>query len=98
MNRHVMVTSMSPIRTLHASAPRRAAEDPASFIANLKNTQLFRQLADKPDALAAISKLVKLMQEKGEYLSSRPPVRPHDCLTNVAPQVWTCSHVHHHQL
>jgi hypothetical protein len=56
-------------RQLHASMRRQAAEDPHSAIAALKDTPMFKQVADKPDALLAIMDFLKLLQSKGVYIS-----------------------------
>lgn len=52
-------------RALHASLSRRATEDTDSFVARVKDSPLFKQLASKPEALQAISKLVEIMRAKG---------------------------------
>ena len=75
------ITARLPTSTVtsarrHFSGTRaaRASEDEDSFIHRLQqgNMSLFRQLADKPEALQAIGEMAKLLQSKGIDLTSRP--------------------------
>jgi hypothetical protein len=43
----------------------QAAENPNAFITAFKNTTVFQKLADKPDALRALTQFAKLMQDQG---------------------------------
>ena len=50
-------------------SPRpQAAESPDSFLATFEHTALFRKLADKPDALSALTDFAKLLQTQGRIL------------------------------
>lgn len=70
-----------------STTPRRlASEDPDDFINAIKHTALFKKLADKPNALKALSDLYALTKEMGAgflVLSSAPPVLT--CLTSPLP-------------
>ena len=49
-----------------STTPRRlASEDPDDFINAIKHTALFKKLADKPNALKALSDLYALTKEMG---------------------------------
>jgi len=53
-----------------STTPRRLAEEvPDDFINTIKHTSLFQKLADKPDALKALSDLYALTKEMGVLLS-----------------------------
>ncbi|KAI0053085.1 hypothetical protein FA95DRAFT_1475875, partial [Auriscalpium vulgare] len=56
------------------STPRRqAAEVPDDFINQIKHTDLFKKLADKPEALKSISDLAELVKSLGIDISSTTP-------------------------
>lgn len=59
--------SAVPIRFLSATPRRQAAELPSDFLNNIKHTELFKKLADKPEALKALSDLANLVKEQGAY-------------------------------
>lgn len=63
-------------RGISTTRPARAAEDPGSFIANFKHSPLFRQLADKPDALRALQELAELIKAKGWNIKADEPPSP----------------------
>src|SRR5882757_9679532 len=56
-------------QTRYFSQSRRcqATENQNSFLTNYQNTPLFRQLADKPEALKALNDFAKMLQEQGRY-------------------------------
>lgn len=56
------------LRQFSVTPPPQAAENEDSFISKFKNTSVFQQLADKPDALAAIQKFAQLLQSSGALL------------------------------
>ncbi|KZW04046.1 hypothetical protein EXIGLDRAFT_758349 [Exidia glandulosa HHB12029] len=68
--------TVSRARLLSSTRPTGAAEDPSSFIANFKHSPLFRQLADKPEALQALSELAELIKSKGWNLKSNEAPSP----------------------
>jgi hypothetical protein len=58
-----------------STTPRwQAAEVPDEFINAIKHTTLFQKLADKPNALKALSDLYSLTKEMGAYLRALCPV------------------------
>jgi hypothetical protein len=59
------------LRTFSATPRRPAAEVPDEFINAIKHTPLFQKLADKPNALKALSDLYALTKEMGALLSFR---------------------------
>jgi hypothetical protein len=60
-----------------STTPRRqAAEVPDDFINAIKHTTLFQKLADKPNALKALSDLYSLTKEMGACFRSLCPVLP----------------------
>ncbi|EJD53766.1 hypothetical protein AURDEDRAFT_180184 [Auricularia subglabra TFB-10046 SS5] len=63
-------------RHISFTRPARAAEDPGSFIANFKHSPLFRQLADKPEALRALQELAELIKSKGWNFNANDPPSP----------------------
>jgi hypothetical protein len=56
-------------RTFSTTARRLATEVPDDFINAIKHTALFQKLADKPNALKALSDLYALTKEMGAVLS-----------------------------
>ena len=56
-------------RTFSTTPGRLAEEVPDDFINAIKHTSLFKKLADKPDALKALSDLYALTKEMGVLLS-----------------------------
>ncbi|KAI0248698.1 hypothetical protein BJV78DRAFT_1233656 [Lactifluus subvellereus] len=60
-------------RTLSTTPRRQAAEVPDDFINAIKHTALFQKLADKPDALKALSDLYALTKEMGLDINSTTP-------------------------
>lgn len=58
-------------RSFSSSPHRRAAEPDNSFLTNIRNTDLFQKLADKPDALQAISNFSQMLQEEGAWTVCR---------------------------
>ena len=61
-----------------STTPRwQAAEVPDDFINAVKHTPLFQKLADKPDALKALSDLYSLTKELGAYFRVHCPVILH---------------------
>ncbi|TFY72096.1 hypothetical protein EVG20_g893 [Dentipellis fragilis] len=59
----------------YSRGPRFYATEPSSdFINNIKHTELFHKIADKPNALKALSDLAELVKEMGiDITSSTPP-------------------------
>ncbi|KAI0306928.1 hypothetical protein B0F90DRAFT_1813773 [Multifurca ochricompacta] len=64
---------LSTPRTFSTTSRRRAAEVPDDFINAIKHTPLFQKLADKPDALKALSDLYSLTKEMGLDINSTTP-------------------------
>ncbi|THH20126.1 hypothetical protein EW146_g1148 [Bondarzewia mesenterica] len=62
-----------PVRHLSVTPRRQAAELPSDFVNNIKHTELFKKLADKPDALKALSDLATLVKENGIDINSTTP-------------------------
>jgi dihydroneopterin aldolase len=53
-------------RTTFSTTPKRlASEVPDDFIDAIKHTELFKKIANKPEALKALSDLYKLANEMG---------------------------------
>jgi hypothetical protein len=65
---HSARSALPSRRGLHASRPWRAAEDTSGFMSKLENTKLFRQLADKPEALNAIAAFGEMLHNKGAFV------------------------------
>jgi hypothetical protein len=61
-------THCHALRTFSATPTRPAAEVPDDFINAIKHTSLFQKLADKPNALKALSDLYALTKEMGALL------------------------------
>ncbi|KAH9998363.1 hypothetical protein BJV77DRAFT_749739 [Russula vinacea] len=62
-----------------STTPRRlASEDPDDFINAIKHTALFKKLADKPNALKALSDLYALTKEMGLDINSKTPPSQYD--------------------
>ncbi|EPQ59370.1 hypothetical protein GLOTRDRAFT_34057 [Gloeophyllum trabeum ATCC 11539] len=73
-SRHTVQVVISVSRRRFHPCPRiQAAESPDSLIANIKNTSLFKKIADKPEALKALSDFAALLQEQGFDASGRNP-------------------------
>lgn len=58
-------THRDAFRTFSTTPRRLASEVPDDFINAVKHTQLFQKLADKPNALKALSDLYALTKEMG---------------------------------
>jgi hypothetical protein len=56
---------LTSVRKLHVSRRVQAAGTPDKFLANIQDTPLFRQIADKPDIIKAILGVVTIIQNKG---------------------------------
>lgn len=56
-------------RTFSTTPRRQAAEVPDDFINAIKHTPLFQKLADKPNALKALSDLYSLTKDLGTFVS-----------------------------
>lgn len=54
-------------RTFSTTPRRQAAEVPDDFINAIKHTPLFQKLADKPNALKALSDLYSLTKDMGTF-------------------------------
>ncbi|KZT20751.1 hypothetical protein NEOLEDRAFT_1100174 [Neolentinus lepideus HHB14362 ss-1] len=67
------VSILVPRRCIHPCPRVQAAESPESMIANIRNTSLFKKIADKPEALAALRDFAALLQEQGIDASAGPP-------------------------
>jgi hypothetical protein len=65
-------TQTHAFRTFSTTPRRLAAEVPDDFINAIKHTALFQKLADKPDALRALSDLYALTKDMGAVLSLSP--------------------------
>ncbi|KAI0068898.1 hypothetical protein BV25DRAFT_1910633 [Artomyces pyxidatus] len=61
---------LRPFATTHR---RQAAEIPDDFINQIKHTDLFKQIADKPEALKALSDVAMLVKELGIDINSTTP-------------------------
>ncbi|KAG9085612.1 hypothetical protein FRC07_013336 [Ceratobasidium sp. 392] len=51
------------LRPFSSTPAWRASEDSDSFMAGFRNSPLFNQLAEKPEALAALSKMAEFMKK-----------------------------------
>ncbi|TFK55859.1 hypothetical protein OE88DRAFT_1652367 [Heliocybe sulcata] len=60
-------------RSFRPCARIQAAESPNSMIANIRNTSLYKKIADKPEAMAALRDFSALLQEQGFDASGGPP-------------------------
>ncbi|KAI0320630.1 hypothetical protein OF83DRAFT_1052778 [Amylostereum chailletii] len=56
-----------------STSPRRLAVEPSDFINNIKHTELFQKIADKPEALNALKNLATLVQDAGIDITSTVP-------------------------
>jgi hypothetical protein len=68
-------THRDAFRTFSTTPRRLAAEVPDDFINAIKHTSLFQKLADKPNALKALSDLYALTKEMGAVPPSNLPFR-----------------------
>jgi len=66
-------THRDAFRTFSTTPRRLASEVPDDFINAVKHTQLFQKLADKPNALKALSDLYALTKEMGLDINSKTP-------------------------
>ena len=67
MSRTYLPPYRPAFRTFSITPRRQAAEVPDEFINAIKHTALFQKLADKPDALKALSDLYALTKEMGAF-------------------------------
>jgi hypothetical protein len=58
-------THLDAFRSFSTTPIRLASEVPDDFINAIKHTELFKKLADKPNALKALSELYALTKEMG---------------------------------
>jgi hypothetical protein len=58
------------LRMFSTTLRLQSAEVPDDFIHSIKNTALFQKLADKPNALKALSDLYALTKEMGAFVTS----------------------------
>ena len=65
MSRTYLPPYRPAFRTFSITPRRQAAEVPDEFLNAIKHTALFQKLADKPDALKALSDLYALTKEMG---------------------------------
>ncbi|QRV73191.1 hypothetical protein RhiJN_01205 [Ceratobasidium sp. AG-Ba] len=71
--RPVIVARQSLLARSFSYTPiRRASEDSDSFMAGFRNSPIFNQLADKPEAIAALSKMAEYLKKQDIDLSTPP--------------------------
>ncbi|KAG8710419.1 hypothetical protein FRC08_017189 [Ceratobasidium sp. 394] len=71
--RPVTLTSQNRLLRSFSSTPtHRAHEDLDSFMAGFRNSPLFNQLAEKPEILAALSKMAEFLKKSDIDMSSPP--------------------------
>ncbi|KAI0265131.1 hypothetical protein BC834DRAFT_880256, partial [Gloeopeniophorella convolvens] len=61
------------LRAFSTTPARRAAEVPDEFVNAIKHTALFQKLADKPEALKALSDLYDLTKQMGLDINAATP-------------------------
>ncbi|TFY80274.1 hypothetical protein EWM64_g3736 [Hericium alpestre] len=62
------------VRRQFSVTPQRFAVEPeADFIKNIKHTEFFKKVADKPEVLKALSDLAALVKDMGIDISSKTP-------------------------
>jgi len=67
---------LSQHRNFSQTRARRATEDIDTFPARYQNTALFKKLADKPEALAALNAFAQILKDEGiDIASGQPPSR-----------------------
>lgn len=59
------VTLLSQHRNFTRTGARKASEDVNTFPAHYQNTALFKKLADKPEALAALNDFAQVLKDEG---------------------------------
>ncbi|KAG8732631.1 hypothetical protein FRC12_019193 [Ceratobasidium sp. 428] len=59
-------------RPFSSTSTRRASEDEDSFMAGFRSSPVFDKLAEKPDALAALSKVAEFVKKNNIDTSSPP--------------------------
>jgi hypothetical protein len=71
------------LRTFSTTPRRLASEVPDEFIDAIKHTELFKKLADKPQALKALSDLYELAKDMGALFPflSDVAVAPRTCVS-----------------
>jgi hypothetical protein len=81
--RYYRPTQIHAFRTFSTTPRRLAAEVPDDFINAIKHTALFQKLADKPNALKALSDLYSLTKEMGAIFS----LFPRDVCVGLTPRL-----------
>lgn len=62
---HRSINPPPSLRTFATTPRAQASETEDAFLSKLKTTTMFQKIADKPEALAAISNFAQLLQKNG---------------------------------